>query len=199
MDEQSPQANQTPNSNSDQEPVHHDDEWPWPQYPRLAKRNTLRYYGEPFTGWEGDFLDEYRRSGVLGQSAKNARVSLVTVQRRRKRDPEFMQACEEALDIAIDAMESAALQRAVNGTTRKKGVYFKGKQIGDESYQDYSDTLLIFMLKALRPDKYREQVDHNHRIQAMRDEAQRIAEQTGLNADEVLKDALDILGVKHNK
>lgn len=56
-------------------------------------------------------------------------------------------------------MEREAYRRAVDGV--EKGVYYKGDRIATE--HEYSDTLLIFMLKARAPEKYREnlKVDHS--------------------------------------
>lgn len=57
-------------------------------------------------------------------------------------------------------MEEELHRRAVIGVKRKK--FFQGQAIidpeTDEPYyeREYSDTLLIFRLKALRPEKYRD-------------------------------------------
>lgn len=67
-------------------------------------------------------------------------------------DPEYAQAFEAACDQAVEVMESEAWRRAMQGV--EKPVYQGGKLVG--SVQEYSDTLLIFQLKGLRPDKYRD-------------------------------------------
>ncbi len=57
----------------------------------------------------------------------------------RNEDQEFASAWDEAIETGTDALEDEALSRAMNG----------------------SDTMLIFLLKARRPEKYRD----THRVQ----------------------------------
>ena len=54
--------------------------------------------------------------------------------------------------MGTDALEDEALRRAFHGSERP---VFQGKELVGY-VRDYSDTLLIFMLKARRPEKYRE-------------------------------------------
>jgi hypothetical protein len=49
-------------------------------------------------------------------------------------------------------MEEEARRRAIDGVN--KAVYHKGKIVGYEKV--YSDNLLMFMLKARRPDRFRD-------------------------------------------
>lgn len=77
---------------------------------------------------------------------------------QRKDDPDFAQDWADALDTAADVMEHEAFRRAVKGTI--KPVYQNGKLVG--SIKEYSDTLLIFLLKAARPEKYRERTETRH-------------------------------------
>lgn len=58
-------------------------------------------------------------------------------------------AAEEAV---VDMLEQEAVRRAVRGNERP--VYQGGKHVG--SIREYSDTLLIFLLKGRRPEMYRE-------------------------------------------
>ncbi len=74
-----------------------------------------------------------------------------------KRDPEFAQAREEAIEAGTEVLEDEALRRARDGTD--KPIYQGGKKVG--SVREYSDTLLIFLLKARNPAKYRERVNAN--------------------------------------
>ena len=99
-----------------------------------------------------------------------------------KRDPEYAKAFHEATDVAIEAMEAEARRRAVEGIT--KDVYQGGRRVGE--VREYSDTLLMFLLKAVRPDRYRERVDLTVDI---RREAERIAAAAGLETDAVIAEA----------
>ena len=67
---------------------------------------------------------------------------------------DFAKLWDDALEVACDAMEEEARRRAMEGT--KKPVFYLGKVCGH--IKEYSDTLLIFQLKAHRPEKYRERV-----------------------------------------
>lgn len=96
------------------------------------------------------FLQKLRTSGNVSASARVARVSRNMVYQRRKDDPGFAEAWDEAIDEAIDALEAEARRRAVQGEERK--VYYQGKECG--AIRSYSDQLLILLLKAHRPEKY---------------------------------------------
>jgi hypothetical protein len=82
------------------------------------------------------FLAAFERVGTITEAARKARIS------RRdhcnwKKDPEYAAAFDGAKEVAIEALESIARKRATR--TRKP-----------------SDLLLIFMLKAARPEVYRD-------------------------------------------
>jgi hypothetical protein len=77
-----------------------------------------------------------------------------TVYDWRESDPEFRQAWDDAIQTAIERLETEADRRAVDGVD--KPIVWKGEVVA--TYKEYSDTLLIFRLKALAPDKYRENV-----------------------------------------
>ncbi len=57
---------------------------------------------------------------------------------------------------AADLLESEAYKRAVHGWNEPVGWYM-GQAGG--MVRKYSDVLLIFLLKGIRPDKYRERVE----------------------------------------
>jgi hypothetical protein len=67
----------------------------------------------------------------------------------------YAAAVREAIDQAGDLLEKEARRRAVEGV--EKPVYQGGNKVG--TIQEYSDVLLIFLLKGARPAKYRERYD----------------------------------------
>lgn len=75
----------------------------------------------------------------------------------RERDEAFAKAWDEALAEALDVAEGEIYRRAVRGTVRK--VFYKDQEI--DRVREYSDTLLIFLAKAHRPEKYRETTNTN--------------------------------------
>lgn len=106
------------------------------------------------------FLAAFSECGNLTKAGRLAQVD-----RRMHyvwmKDPEYAEAFREAEEVAIENLEAEARRRAVEGL-RKKKFNSKGEPIIDpetgEQYteHDYSDTLLIFLLKGARPEKYRE-------------------------------------------
>ena len=108
--------------------------------------------------WKSVFLQELARTGIVGTACKKANVGRTTAYKTRDEDADFATAWTAALDAAIDDMEYEAWRRGIKGVS--KPVYQGGEQVG--AIQEYSDTLLIFMLKGARPEKYRERSDVRH-------------------------------------
>ena len=102
--------------------------------------------------WKPMFLEQLETRGAISAAAKAAGVSKQAAYKAAKRDPEFKDAWDEAIETACDAMELEARRRAVDGTDRP--VFHAGKVVGH--VREYSDQLLIFLLRAHRPQKYRE-------------------------------------------
>lgn len=108
--------------------------------------------------WAPRFLVKLAATANIRAACKAASIGKTAVYKRRDSDPEFAQAMAEALDDACDDLELEARRRAKDGT--QKPVYFKGEQCG--VIHEYSDTLMIFLLKAHRPEKFRERVKVEH-------------------------------------
>ena len=104
------------------------------------------------------FLEAFALTGNVSESAKAAGVGRSTVYDARESDKAFAAAWDEAEEDAADRLERVALERAVDGVAEP--VYYKGQLAG--AVRRYSDTLLIFLLKARRPEKFRERYDHQH-------------------------------------
>jgi len=102
--------------------------------------------------WKPIFLRELGASGNVSRAAKEAKVARKTAYVARLKDSQFEVDWDDALETACDALEEEARRRAVEGT--KKPIYYSGRVVG--YIREYSDTLLIFLLKAHRPEKYRE-------------------------------------------
>jgi hypothetical protein len=65
-------------------------------------------------------------------------------------DPDYADAFTEAKVMVATTLEEEAIRRAREGVTR--AVYHQGEVVGEQ--QHYSDTLMIFLLKGMMPDKY---------------------------------------------
>jgi hypothetical protein len=105
--------------------------------------------------WKQIFIDELARSGNVLLSSRKAGVRRTSVYQTRKDDPAFADQWDDAIDESVDLLEAVARGRAVNGTD--KPVYQGGVQVG--TIRQYSDTLLIFLLKAHRPERFRDSYD----------------------------------------
>jgi hypothetical protein len=95
----------------------------------------------PDTSWHARFLELLATSCNVTLSARGAGVERMTAYRHYELFPDFARAWDDAKDAAVEVLEAEAWQRA-----RKQ-----------------SDTLMIFLLKAHKPEKYREQFDLNVR------------------------------------
>jgi hypothetical protein len=101
------------------------------------------------------YLRAVARTGTLTAGCRAARVSPNTVYEWREMDDTFVLAEHQARNEFADQLEIEAVRRAWHGT--KKPVYQGGALVG--YVQEFSDGLLMFSLKALRPEKYRERFD----------------------------------------
>lgn len=99
------------------------------------------------------FLEGYRRSGNIRAAAEAAGIARRTHYNWIESDPEYAGAFEEAREDAADVLEAAAWKRAVVGVEEPTG-WYQGMPGG--TVRKYSDTLLIFLLKGMRPEKYRD-------------------------------------------
>ncbi len=98
------------------------------------------------------FLEHLRATCNVTESAQLAGVSRTAMYERRAIDPELAKAWDDAVEQATDALEKEARRRALDGVD--KPIYFQGKKV--DLIKEYSDPLLMFMLRGHRPAKYRE-------------------------------------------
>lgn len=100
------------------------------------------------------FLAALESTGNVCAACKSSKVSRPTVYRWRDADADFAKAWTKALDRGTDALEDEAVRRASEGTL--KPVFQGGRKVGQ--IREFSDTLLIFLLKGRRPEKYKDRV-----------------------------------------
>ena len=100
----------------------------------------------------------------ITKACEAARISRSTAYVWRDADDAFKALWDEALEAGIDLLEDEARRRAVEGVERPVVAMGKIARNDDGSVlkiREYSDTLLALLLKAKRPDQYRERVDVN--------------------------------------
>ena len=90
--------------------------------------------------WQDRFVEIFAMSLNVALAAQGAGVTRMSAYRERKRNPEFAAAWEDAREAAAERLEATAFERA----------------------KSVSDTLLIFLLKSHKPERYRESVQQTH-------------------------------------
>lgn len=107
------------------------------------------------------FLATLAECGNVSRAALASGMSRDAVYDLRQRDADFAASWTDALEQASDRLEQEAWRRAHDGVeeplTCAKGLIYD--ELGNPVVvRKYSDTLLIFLLKGARPEKYRENV-----------------------------------------
>lgn len=109
---------------------------------------------------EADFLDGLARTASVTAACEIAKIARASAYDWRDADPAFAAAWDAALVRGTDALEDEAIRRARLGVDEP--VFYQGDECG--TVTKYSDTLLIFMLKARRPEVFREQIAVTHTV-----------------------------------
>jgi hypothetical protein len=105
------------------------------------------------------FLECFRQTGNILQSCMASGASRTGVKYAVENDPEFAELFRDAQEDATDLLEAAARERAVDGTTQERGVYFRGEKVDSYIIREYSDPMLTLLLKANRPAKFKERLE----------------------------------------
>lgn len=115
--------------------------------------------------WRELFLQALAESGVVKYACVAAGVHRATAYRARDEDRPFAAAWDEALDDGVDALELEARRRAKDGVERP--VYQSGKLAG--TVREYSDSLLMFLLRAHRPERFSERyrLEHSGKVDGL--------------------------------
>lgn len=95
-----------------------------------------------------EFLEVLSRTANVTISAECAGISRRTAYDHRDKDEAFEKAWDEAVECATDQLLEEARRRAALGVTEP--VYYQGKIVG--GVRRYSDNLLMFLIKARRPE-----------------------------------------------
>jgi hypothetical protein len=102
--------------------------------------------------WAPAFLKAFEAEHLVSEAAKIAGVGRRTVYDRRAKDSKFARAWAEVEERSTELLEREAYRRAAEGVERP--VYSKGELV--DHVREYSDQLLMFLLRSRRPDVYRE-------------------------------------------
>jgi DsbC/DsbD-like thiol-disulfide interchange protein len=106
------------------------------------------------------FCTALAETANVTRSCKIAELGRTTAYLWRNSDTDFAKAWDAALERGTDALEDEAVRRGHEGT--EKPVYQGGKLVG--TVREYSDTMLTIMLKARRPDKFKDRATIEHDV-----------------------------------
>ena len=98
------------------------------------------------------FLHALADTVNVARACRKAGIPRRTAYDWRDADPDFARRWNDALDDGIDLLEAELHRRAFEGV--EKPVWHKGEQVGTTRH--YSDALAMFLLKAHRPERYRD-------------------------------------------
>jgi hypothetical protein len=146
-----------------------------------GKRATGRPAGrhaslEPVELQKARYLAGFSVDCTLTAGCKAAGVNNSTVYQWREMDDAFLLREQELRSELADRLEGEAIRRAYSGWDRP--IFQRGELVGVERV--YSDSLLKLMLCALKPEKYRENVNVSGTVEQI------VRQVAGFSADEVL-------------
>jgi hypothetical protein len=166
---------------------------------QVARKPDARHFGD----WRQKFIEVLREIPNPSEAARRAGVSRGHAYRVKGTDEEFAQAWLAALEEGVDKAEREAWRRGVEGVPRpvygNMGEDDKGRKLGTGIVgitPEFSDRMLELLLKAHRPDKFRERYSVEDDRQASVDERilavaknieQLVREGKGLPSSEILE------------
>jgi hypothetical protein len=103
------------------------------------------------------FLELVRAGKSASRAARVAGIPLAELNKHKADDNAFAIAWEEAIEEGTDVLEDTAYDRAVTGIT--KPVFYKGERV--DEIVEYDHGLLVTLLQARRPWKYKKFADAN--------------------------------------
>lgn len=121
--------------------------------PGMARREWRKWRGNA----RKRFLEALAKTGNVTRACEQANLGRARAYALREQDETFAAAWTEAEEIAVDALEAEARRRAIEGVQRP--LVSAGKVVKDDNgepiiLREYSDTLLIALLRAHRPRKF---------------------------------------------
>ena len=105
------------------------------------------------------FLESYAQWANISFACECAGVPRQNVYQWQEHDQTFALAMRQAGDAATERLEKEAWRRATEGSPYTRTSYYRGEPVGTDHKIEYSDQLMMLLLRARRPDLYREKVD----------------------------------------
>ena len=105
------------------------------------------------------FLESYRQWANISYACEQSGVARPNVYWWQEHDEQFALDFKLAGEQATERLEKEAWRRSVEGTPYERTSYWHGEPVGTDRKIEYSDQLMMLLLRARRPDLYREKVD----------------------------------------
>lgn len=105
------------------------------------------------------FLENYAQWANITLACETSGVSRSSFYRWQEHDPEFAAGFNQASEAATERLEREAWRRATQGTPYRRTSYWHGEPVGTDEKIEYSDQLMMLLLRARRPDLYRDKLD----------------------------------------
>jgi len=118
----------------------------------IKKKHTVAHRKK-----KAELLAAYGELGRVDLACQQVGVPRRTHYNWLRNDPAYSRSFQDTRKQVAQTLEDEAYRRAVNGT--EKPVTIAGER---EVIREYSDTLLIFLLKGADPDRYRERQSVEH-------------------------------------
>jgi hypothetical protein len=124
--------------------------------PRKSGKITSPPTGEPKrpkrpSNWD-IFFGELAKCGNTTKACESINVSRIAVYDRLKYDTEFKARYDAAKALGADGLEDEATRRAHDGV--EEAVFFQGVEVA--TVTKFSDGLIQFLLKANKPEKFKD-------------------------------------------
>lgn len=131
--------------------------------------------------WERFFYQVAASGGNVTRACEITKVTRMAVWQRENCDPEFKKRLDAAKQVGADFLEEEAVRRAFEGVDEPVGFYMG---VSNAVKTNYSDALIQFLLKGLKPEKYKERVQTDG-TQSRFDFASKTHDLSALGADEL--------------
>jgi hypothetical protein len=103
------------------------------------------------------FLAAFLKTASVKKAARLAGIDRSIHYTWLGEDADYRVAFDAAREAAAQVLEDEAVRRAHEGTL--KPVFFQGERV--DVVVEYSDALLMFLLKGWRPERYRDRLEHS--------------------------------------
>jgi len=101
-------------------------------------------------------LENIEKSGNISASCRKAKVARKNIYEWEDTIPEFAKRLAKAKRIGADGLQDEANRRAFDGVL--KPIFHQGVKVA--TVREYSDTLMIVLLKAHKPEMFKEVRQH---------------------------------------